>query len=95
MLHSGPFYVAGIATRGGLKWVGKGDRAAYGGVMNGARYTRPMEVDPVIARLRDASQLEQALAELGLDVETIRLVADLAPSRGITAFAVETSACVG
>jgi hypothetical protein len=54
-----------------------------------------MESNELIQRLRDPSVLREALLELGLDLETVQLVADLAPSRGITAFATETSVCVG
>ena len=54
-----------------------------------------MESNELIERLRDPSVLREALLELGLDLETVQLVADLAPSRGITAFPTETSVCVG
>ena len=54
-----------------------------------------MESNDLLDRLRDPAALREALASLGLDLETIQLVADLAPSRGVTAFATETSVCVG
>ena len=54
-----------------------------------------MESNESIERLRDPTALREALMGLGLDLETVQLVADLAPSRGVTAFATETSVCVG
>lgn len=53
-----------------------------------------MEPLETLESLRDPTRLREALSELGLDLETIQLVADLAPSRGITAYATETSVSV-
>jgi hypothetical protein len=42
--------------------------------------------------LQDRARLERALQEIGLDPETIRLIADLSPRRGETALTI--SMCV-
>jgi hypothetical protein len=51
--------------------------------------------EDVVGRLRDASFIEDALAELGLDPEMIRLVASLSPTHGITELSIPVSVCVG
>jgi hypothetical protein len=51
--------------------------------------------EEVLERLRDPALLHAALAELGLDVDTIRLVASLAPSQGITGLNIPVSVNVG
>lgn len=58
------------------------------------RVSGTMEPLETLESLRDPTRLREALSELGLDLETIQLVADLAPSRGITAYATETSVSV-
>lgn len=54
-----------------------------------------MTENSVLESLRDTALLKEALTELGLDIETIQLIADLSPSRGVTALAIETSVSVG
>lgn len=51
--------------------------------------------EDVLERLRDPSVLNEALAQMGLDADTIRLVASLAPSHGVTALSIPVSVNVG
>jgi len=51
--------------------------------------------EEVLERLRDPSVLNEALAKLGLDADTVRLVASLSPSHGVTELSIPTSVNVG
>lgn len=54
-----------------------------------------MMAEDVLERLRDPALLNEVLAQLGLDIGTIRLVASLAPSYGVTALSIPVSVNVG
>jgi hypothetical protein len=54
-----------------------------------------MMAEDVLERLRDPAILNEALAQLGLDAETVRLVASLAPSHGVTALNIPVTVNVG
>ncbi len=51
--------------------------------------------DAVLERLRDPAFVESALRELGLDSETVKLVAQLSPSQGNTALEIPVTVYVG
>jgi hypothetical protein len=67
----------------------------YGGDLSSLWGLVLMMTEDVLERLRDPARLNEALAQLGLDVETIKLVASLAPSHGVTALNIPVSVNVG
>ncbi len=79
--------------------VGPLARYASIGAGAGVKYSqggRPIvPTDEVLERLRDTTVVAEALAKLGLDVDAVKLVAELAPSHGVTALNLPFSVCVG